>query len=146
MRKSNPILSLLIVPAALIILAAGCVTSNPTHATDPTAPAYVADTATISNTTATVQGVIGATSPVNPFALPLSGAAEAAGALITALSVLIASIKSKQASKQTAAADTLAEAVAKLGQPAVTKALQLAGVNSTSAEVAVHLDNNTQTP
>jgi len=123
-----------------VIALAGCVVPNPKHETDPNEPAYIADTASISNSLAASKGIIAGTQPVNPFALPLNGLADAAAAMVTGISVLIAAVKSRKAARQEQAADSLAELVVKTGQQ--VSALKIAGANGAAPEVARHLDNN----
>jgi UDP-N-acetylmuramyl pentapeptide phosphotransferase/UDP-N-acetylglucosamine-1-phosphate transferase len=94
----NPIVAAIIV-ACSVSLISGCVTPNPDWPTVPNAPAYLPDTAGISNTVAAVTGAINATSPINPYAAPLNGVAVGVGGIAAALSSLVALWKSRR--KQT---------------------------------------------
>lgn len=136
---------LLIVSLPIWWALAGCISQapRPVGASTNSPPVYVASPA-IASAVESVQGVLASTAPVNPYAAPLGALAGIVGAGITLVSTLIARRKTEQAHTQTAAADSLAEAVAKAGLN--VKALQIAGINGTSAAVAVHLDNNALTP
>lgn len=94
--KKTRLLFISILSAATLCIVAGCVTANPEHATNPAAPAYVADQATISNAVVAAQGIVSSTAPFNPYAAPTNSLIAAVGGLAVGLSSLIATIKSKR--------------------------------------------------
>lgn len=127
-----------------LALCAGCVHPNPNQAQNPDGsfpPAYVADTASISNTLAKAQAVIQASAPVNPYAGLLTEAAAAVGALVTAGSILTAKVKSSQAAKAEASKKVMAHGVVKAG--AQSSVLEVASSTPHFAEVAHQLNEAT---
>jgi hypothetical protein len=143
MKKYAGILSILIL-TALVLVFAGCTTANPSApVAGQTFQPVVADTTTISNLTAKVQAGIAATAPVNPYAGLLELIASGVAAAVTGVSIVVARIKSNQASKASAAVATIAAGVVKAGPTATTAVLDHASTTPEFATVANHINDAT---
>jgi hypothetical protein len=122
--KAQQIMKILILGGLVLFFLTGCLTKGPNAgminpATGQAYPAYVADTATISNRVAQAQSFIASSAPVNPYAPLMSTGVAAVGAVLTVGSGLLALLKSKQASQAGAIANTLAQGVVKAGAQSV---------------------------
>ena len=82
----------------------GCVTANPAHETDPAAPAYVPDTAAISNMVWQAKATTGAAATIFPpaaaYKVPVDLGIDTAAAGLTAISLLVAWFKSRKQNKR----------------------------------------------
>ncbi len=134
------IMKLLIIGGLTALLLTGCMTDP---ATGQPFPAYVPDSAGISNTMAKIQSAISLSAPVNPYAPLMATGAQAAAVLLTAGSGLLAFLKSKQASKASAVAATLAQGVVKAGDAAKSVVLDHASNTPLFAAVAGHINDAT---
>lgn len=73
----------------------GCVTANPEHETNPTAPAFIPDAASISNAAYVAKTVSGAV-PGNVYKVPIDLGIDTAAALALGISTLVAWLRSRK--------------------------------------------------
>lgn len=138
-----PLILLAALLALPLVFSAGCIATNPAHATDPTAPAYVIDSR-LTNNLATAQTVSAVAAPlvaaVVPAAAPLvpfvPSIVDVIGSLLLLASGGFAWYKNRQAAQQTAAAAALAATIPISSHPA---ALANAATNGSTAAVATAL-------
>lgn len=113
------IVNILLIGAVTLLI--GCVTKNPMYKpNEPVSadnPVYSADTNKIHNARGTLEMINGATAPADPYAPLISAAIPAGEALVTAGSLLLASIFNNKAKRKDKAlravvrADTTEQAV-----------------------------------
>jgi hypothetical protein len=140
-------MKLILVGGLAALLLTGCMTANPKTGADPATgkpyPAYVADTAGIKKGIGQAESAISATAPFNPYAPLMTTGAEALGLLLTVGSTALAAFKSRQATKATAVASTLAQGVVKAGDAAKSAVLEHASNTPVYAQIADHLNEAT---
>lgn len=97
--------------ALLAAVMVGCVTRNPEHTTNPQAPVYIADNASISNAAFLAHTINNATAPLNLFAVPVNTVIDGSALIAAAVDGVFAKIKSTMANNEQAAAKVLAAVV-----------------------------------
>lgn len=137
--KKLQILGLMLLTVAIF----GCVTKSTT--VDPSSGktniVYSPDSR-IQQYTDTAHQALAAGSSLVPTAAPYFTAADGILSAVAAALAGVSGLLAKSKNKHQAAADSLAQTVQTLGQPAVIAALKTAGTNNVSSVVAQHLDNN----
>jgi hypothetical protein len=125
-----------------IITFAGCVTKTPGTGVSGVPAAYTPDTNRISQTQATVNGVIAALPP-SPYTTAGSVAVNAGFAIFGAISGLVAMLKTKQAASANAAAGALAAGVVAAGPGVASAVVEHASTGPQAAAVFDHINDAT---
>lgn len=145
MKKNNRSKYALVILASVLALSilAGCVSPVAGTGANGTPKQYAVNTNALQAFADTAHGVIAATAPVNPYAIPMNMALDGGLAVAAAISALFAAIKNKQAANANAATATMAQAVVAQGPTVASAVVDHASYTPQFAAVASHINDAT---